>query len=297
MGDVIWDDGCYWTFTTYSLFRHGRVQVICRFIYLGGGGPLTSGNLDSTVAKKKSQTSLLADSKKPKRENLLNEATGALPSCQLEKRTRRLFPFSLAHTQTHIRGATASHSIRVYDEYLWWEAFALWWMSRSPERRVPTAPEDIGLFGLLLDFATPFECCVAHSSRERGSMFFFSPTVLLVSAIFPSQFYFRPYTECLLIVIFFLSSGYKFRLPAQIGGASGWILGWDSPTRCSNASTSFLFFFSLLVSKRKKKNQNTESTMKHKKRQRRTRNRNLDSLGRFWAFFYFLHFWCWADSF
>jgi hypothetical protein len=125
-------------------------------------------------------------------------------------------------------------------------------MSRSPERRVPAAPEDIGLFGLLLDFATPFECCVAHKSRERGSMFFFSPTVLLVSAIFPSQFYFRPYTECLLIVIFFLSPGYKFRLPAQIGGASGWILGWNSPTRCSNASTSFLFF-SLLVSKRKTK--------------------------------------------
>jgi hypothetical protein len=153
-------------------------------------------------------------------------------------------------------------------------------MSRSPKRRVP-APEDIGLFGLLLDFATPFECCVAHSSRERGSMFFFSPTVLLVSATFPSQFYFRPYTECLLIVIFFLSPGYKFRLPAQIGGASGWILSWNSPTRCSNASTSFLFVCFLFSCQKGKKNQNTESTMKHKKRPRRTRNRNLDSLGRF----------------
>jgi hypothetical protein len=31
-------------------------------------------------------------------------------------------------------------------------------------------------FGLLLDFATPFECCVAHISNE-GRNVFFSPMV------------------------------------------------------------------------------------------------------------------------
>lgn len=42
----------------------------------------------------------------------------------------------------------------------------------------------------------------------------------------------------------FYLGGYKFRLPAQID-ASGWILVWNSPARCSSASTSFLFFLFL----------------------------------------------------
>ena len=43
---------------------------------------------------------------------------------------------------------------------------------------------------------------------------------------------------------YFILGGYKFRLPAQID-ASGWILVWNLPARCSSASTSFLFFLFL----------------------------------------------------
>ncbi len=155
-----------------------------------------------------------------------------------------------SRTQTHIRGVIASHSIRVYDEYLWWEAFA----SLMDEQVAGASRSSAGRywsFWLIAWLCDAF-WMLCRPQQQRGSMFFFSPMVLLVSATFPSQFYFRSYTECLLIVIFFLSPGYKFRLPAQIGGASGWILGWNAPTRCSSASTSFLFFLSSRVKKKKK---------------------------------------------
>jgi hypothetical protein len=54
-------------------------------------------------------------------------------------------------------------------------------------------------FGLLLDFATPFECCVAHSSGGQCFLLSNSPRYSTHNRLLHN---FTGYTEYLLIAIF-----------------------------------------------------------------------------------------------
>lgn len=112
MGDVIWDDGCYWTFTTYySLFRHGRVQVICRFIYLGG---LWRAEISTRLLQKRK-------SKRPCSPTVRSQKGKIFLMRQLEpclhvnwRNAPAAFFLFLSHTHKHILEALQLHIVYAY---------------------------------------------------------------------------------------------------------------------------------------------------------------------------------------